>query len=944
VVVPNQINNGTSLPRVQVLLEGVKIESFDADGNSLGYSFNNNPAWVLLDVLRRSNWQLGELDLPSFAAAAAFCDETIAAIDNNGNAITIRRFQCNLAVRTRRTAADVIRGIRNNARLMLSYAASGRLSVAVENSLALQQPQKAYGSNAPATVNEGWPTYVYSDGSDNLPSGILRDGRNASTVKLSSRPTVDTPNRFSIEFQDMFNEYQQDSFDIVDVDDVARTGQEITGRMVVDGIPSYDQAARALQFQLDKSIRGNRYIEFDTTVKAMAQRVGDIITVTYAKEGFTSQPFRILKIAPGMNYRTAHITAQLHNDAWYEDTNGQLTAIPQTSRQPAVGANLPNPVAGTEVDSTGQVQFTITEIEVTGTDGTILAEVDVQFSPPIAGQSRLAGIPIVSLQSTVLATGGTLAGGQTLYYAVTATDANGDETGPSFTVRAAIPAGSSTNSVRLNSLSFTPATSSFNVYRGLFPTQLYRIASGVAPAAQFADTGLALQLVSSPDPFYDHANFYWRMEETAEKFATIIAADQIGDSSLSMTPNAYVGHVVRLVDGQGAGQERAIESNTATTLTIDRDWDATPDGSTHFVVNEAAWHFGARARSSPAQFQIPNLQGRVVQVTGRAANVNNVEAPEAMAVVTRWRIGGGGTGVADTGPPPEPSFGTSARGDGNLRFLGIAFQELDNTQGISSGTFLLHYRDELQGPSSVLLAAGIDAAVTTLTLSIAGDAVAGDLIQIDSEIMQVTDVQNTSQTYIVTRAQQGSTAAAHNANAPIYRLQSRTIIVPFDPNFFSTPAAGAWSHSEWIPDIRLASAEFFVTNSFGSSPTTVGTYTQLTDNGQRTLRGGQLDLQVDGVVGIQSDAVPQITIAQSTSVRDVYATVEQAPSGADLSAVIKTNGGAWATITILDGHTISNPFDAAEIPPLAADSVVSLDITGVGTTFPGQRLVVSIRL
>ncbi|MBI3667254.1 MAG: hypothetical protein HY236_13690 [Acidobacteria bacterium] len=74
VVVPNQINNGTSLPRVSVLLEGLKVESFDAQGSSLGFAFNNNPAWVLLDVLRRSNWQLEEIDLASFAAAAAFSD------------------------------------------------------------------------------------------------------------------------------------------------------------------------------------------------------------------------------------------------------------------------------------------------------------------------------------------------------------------------------------------------------------------------------------------------------------------------------------------------------------------------------------------------------------------------------------------------------------------------------------------------------------------------------------------------------------------------------------------------------------------------------------------------------------------------------------------------------------------------------------------------------
>ena len=71
------------------------------------------------------------------------------------------------------------------------------------------------------------------------------------------------------------------------------------------GLPNYDQAARILQFNLDKSIRGNTYIEFETSVKAFGIRPGDLITVTYQKEGFTRQPFRVLKISPATNYRTA---------------------------------------------------------------------------------------------------------------------------------------------------------------------------------------------------------------------------------------------------------------------------------------------------------------------------------------------------------------------------------------------------------------------------------------------------------------------------------------------------------------------------------------------------------------------------------------------------------------------------------------------------------------
>ena len=69
-----------------------------------------------MDVLRRSGWSIEELDVASFATAASYCDEQIDTQDLYGNATTIPRFQCNLILKTRRTAADAIRGIRNGSR------------------------------------------------------------------------------------------------------------------------------------------------------------------------------------------------------------------------------------------------------------------------------------------------------------------------------------------------------------------------------------------------------------------------------------------------------------------------------------------------------------------------------------------------------------------------------------------------------------------------------------------------------------------------------------------------------------------------------------------------------------------------------------------------------------------------------------------------------------
>jgi hypothetical protein len=115
--------------------------------------------------------------------------------------------------------------------------------------------------------------------------------------------------------------------------------------------------------------------------------------------------------------------------------------------------------------------------------------------------------------------------------------------------------------------------------------------------------------------------------------------------------NGYVGMTVRITRGTGAGQERSVIANDATTLTVSK-WDVEPDATSFFTVAEAAWHFAAVAESSPVQFTIPNRTGEVVQITGRSANVNNLECSPQLSIVTRWTIGGSGS--ADTQVPPQP--------------------------------------------------------------------------------------------------------------------------------------------------------------------------------------------------------------------------------------------------------------------------------------------------
>ena len=235
----------------------------------------------------------------------------------------------------------------------------------------------------------------------------MRKPTGEPSFRVYSRSMADTPNRFTVEFQDSLNEYQQDSFSLVDADDVARSGQEVSQTLAAVGIPNFDQAARILKLNLDRSVRGNTYVEFETSVKAFGIRPGDLITVTYLKEGFNRQLFRVLKIAPGANHRISTITAQIHDDSWYADSNGQVTSASGGRRQGSAGIGVPRPLLGNVLDAQGDIQFGVEESATTAGDGSVQTNLRVGFVAPAVAAAAGPGIPLLSLAAT-LGTGGTL--------------------------------------------------------------------------------------------------------------------------------------------------------------------------------------------------------------------------------------------------------------------------------------------------------------------------------------------------------------------------------------------------------------------------------------------------------------------------------------------------------------------------------------------------------
>ncbi len=943
IVVPNIINNGQSLPTVQVLMNGLLLEQFDGTGTSLGESFSNNPAWVLLDVLRRSGWLTSEIDLISFATAAAYCGAAIETTDLNGNPVSPPRFECNLVLTDRKSAAEVALGIRNGSTLMLTYGSGGLLTLRVENTLALQQASQPDGSNSTETLNGGWPAYEFSDGSADF-SGLARNTNGAPSIRLWSQSTAATANRLTVEFQDEFNEYQQDSLSLVDVDDALLTDRQVTAASTALGLPNFDQATRVLQLQLNKAIDGYTLIDFETTMKGIGLSPGDLITVTYLKEGLERQPFRVTQLSPGQNFQTLQVTAQWHDDAWYT-TGGALGT--GAGRQPSTGIGLPRPLVGAELDSNGIEQFGITETTTESTDGSFTVTLTVAFVAPSPGAASAAGIPLLSLNAGIGSTGGTIDGGQTLYYAISALDASGAETALSFIVPATIPSGTNTNTVTLSALSFSSAAATFNVYRGMNPAELLLIAASVAVAAAYRDSGATAELIGPPDPNYDHANFYWRMELQPEVGAGIVSATTIGNTTLGMLSNDFKGAVARITRGTGAAQERAILGNSATTLTVSPAWTITPDTTSFFVVANATWNFGGLSAASPVSVDVPNQTGATVEISGRSANVLNQESSTELNPLTRWQIGGASGGGVDADVPPAPVFGLSLAGQGTVDLIGISFTALTNTHTILAGTLTLYYWNELSSPSAFTLASAIAATDTTITLSGAGPGAAGALIQIEGEVLTVVASLSGGTQYQVTRGSLGSTASAHAAAIPIYHLSLNVTIVPFVDDFFGSPASGSYSSSIFLPDTRVAGAEFFVTNVRGNSPAASAAFGATADQGLRTLSGGQFSIQVEGYLAIQTDAAPPLVIEAAHAARDIFAVVAEAPSGGPVQLQLRQGSTVYCTLTIADGAVTSNSVSGFGLTPLAAGSQLSLDILsvpGVAGTLPGNNLTVTVRL
>ena len=379
---------------------------------------------------------------------------------------------------------------------------------------------------------------------------------------------------------------------------------------------------------------------------------------------------------------------------------------------------------------------------------------------------------------------------------------------------------------------------------------------------------------------------------------------------------------------------------------MDSPWDVLLDTTSFFSVSQSSYQFGATSTSNQVQFSVPNRPGATIEISGRSANVNNVECPYELCPLSRWQIGSSGESTGDAAVPSVPIFGLSLSPTqgGTVQLGAIGFTDLANTTTISAATYTFHYYDELLEPPTISISNACASSDTSVTLAAVSPAAEKSYFQLDEEVLQVTAVSTDGLTLQVNRGLHGTTADDHVAGTLFYLLSAQVLIVPFIKNFFGSPASGDWNYSLPFPNVRIASMECFVTNSQGNSPTAVGAFTDSIDEGLRTLSGGQYSFQVAGFLAVQSGVAPDISVEGPHAIRDIFAIVKTPASDSTIGLNINLSGTLLCSLSIPANSTISNVVRGLLLPVLTTGSLLSLDITSVGETVPGGDLTVVIRV
>lgn len=603
-VVPRRAAEASGTPRVRVLVQGPKIRVY-ADVSTYTKTSTSNPAWVLMDLLTWASVRYDRLDIQSFIDAAAICDGSVSYTDQYGATSSHARYSCSLVLKQRRSAADIIRAVRQGCgAILVANSTSGKVQIFIEGTLASQQPSAVSGSNyntaisskslAGSTVN-GYVAYDFTK--------FLTD-RGENSLKVNTQPINATPNKVQFGFANSEREYSGDSISIPDTAAIALAGQEVSESFEAEGVNTLDQARRIGARRLARNLRGNirsdaggtEQYEWLDSFRMVRARMGHICRLSDAHYGISNQLVRIIQITPSQNFETARIVAQHHKDSWYLDTYGQF-ADSETSAQARNRLDRPSyawgpagvaPASGDPMFATSDLTFTLAEMHETAADGTTITKLALSGSWPV---NIFAGLqpPVVGRQGTTASSGGAITGGRAYYIAVVSLDAFGAPSAPSSLCEVVVTNTGSANTITIPIADWPSVAAGYICYVGDTPQLLTEHASNPSSTpSSITVTAYNERGKGMPDIELDRMRV--KVKRVAHSGVWGQPIDAVGTGTLTIdgagwTTNQWAGYSVSVL-GKTAGGDLAVlnyevSSNTDEVLTV------TPDPSGDVAVGDA---------------------------------------------------------------------------------------------------------------------------------------------------------------------------------------------------------------------------------------------------------------------------------------------------------------------------------------------------------------------
>lgn len=305
-----------SNPTINAMVKGMKCKVWK--NNKWVTEYTENPAWIIRDFLTSKRYGTGfwisedMIDDEAFKETAAYCDEEIEYIDENGDTQTCPRYTLNIILDTQKTPID---------HLSSMLAPFGGF-ITIGNQIALKV-EKAET-----------PVYHFTDDT------IVKDSMSIGQTSLD-----DTPNRYKIGYFDPSLEWTETKVVVEDLEAQAEFNGQITEKVVtLAGCTSQNQALRIGRLYRDLNKVCSLTITFSVATQGMMLECGDVIEVTYGGI-FTKMPFRITEIEE-TNAGTYSLTCRQYNASIYNDSLGAQITNPSYATGGSPYTNPPPQVTG----------------------------------------------------------------------------------------------------------------------------------------------------------------------------------------------------------------------------------------------------------------------------------------------------------------------------------------------------------------------------------------------------------------------------------------------------------------------------------------------------------------------------------------------------------------------------------------------------------------------